>query len=216
MESQLTKKIVAHKNFNIKEGKLYLWNAPMFFFLNETLPNLQYIFEKNDKNKIDKIMYYTGKIQAKNGTKILLEKFGLKKLNLKIFLGIEAEQTTLIGVGKLDYKLIDENLPHLIYTGKQLSFCQYYKKLFGIQKEAVNHYMRGMISGANEAVFPKTLFTVETACIAKGDKECRFETKPLEEFKKDNLFKEQYFEEPVYFKDLLKIENVSYLLSGEK
>ena len=99
----------------------------MFFFLNETLPSLQNIFKTNNKNEIYKIIYYVGKIQAKNGTKILLEKFGLKKLNLKIFLGIEAEQTVLIGAGKLDYKLIDEKLPHIIYTSKQLAFCQYYR-----------------------------------------------------------------------------------------
>ena len=108
-------------------------------------------------------------------------------------------------------------MPHIVYKSKELAFCINYKKLYGTQKKAVNHYMRGMVSGANEALFAnKTLFTIETACIARGNKECVFEMKPIEEFKKTNLFKEQYFKEPPYFKELLKKENVSYLLSGEK
>ncbi len=46
------------------------------------------------------------------------------------------------------------------------------------QKKPVCCYIAGLIAGGSEAIIGKPSECIETHCIAKGDKVCRFEVGP--------------------------------------
>ena len=214
---RLVAKVMGHRNFQIANGKIYLWNAPMFFFALDTLPSLQH--NHPDKKKMAEILYYLGRLQSINGTDILIERFGLKEKDLKSFLKMFADQAIMVGQGNVpSIEIIDKDLPHIKYRSPNFHFPREYKKQYGIQKEATCHYLRGLAVGGTELLVGKgkELVAIEPKCVSKGDDECILEVKPKEAWKGDPNFKKQYVPFPPYYKKFHQIETTKSLLSRNK
>ncbi len=211
---RLIAKLMGHRGLEIKEGKLFIWNVPMFFHCLELMPTL--LHNSKDKKFITEIFYYIGKLQAFNGTNILIKRFGISASNTKTFMQLFIDQGIMLGLSKGEFAILNENKPHILFMGK-VNFASKYKKMYGKQKEAVCHYMRGLIAGGLEAIFqPKDrLFVVEVKCAAKGDKNCVFEAKPESEWNNE-LFKKQYIPEPEYYNKLKELESLNKLLTNKK
>lgn len=83
------------------------------------------------------------------------------------------EQIKISGLGKIKLFNIDKNRFIVnIYNG---SYPNQYKKLFGLQKEPIDHFMCGIIEETFESVFNKKTKVEEKLCISQGKKNCIFE-----------------------------------------
>ncbi|MFQ5474405.1 MAG: V4R domain-containing protein [Candidatus Nanoarchaeia archaeon] len=203
--ARLVAKLLGHRNFKVTPGHLNIWAVPMFFHSSETMPCMLH-----DCRQMKEAYYYLGKLQSLNGTNILIKRFGLEK-NKKSFMQLFVDQGVMLGLGKGGFRIKDDN-GHVDFYA-YLYFPKTYKKKYGMQKEAVCHYMRGLLAGGVEAIYSpeKKIYAVETECIAKGDERCFFEIKPEEECDSKE-FRQQYSQEPPYYERFKKIENMRQLL----
>jgi len=83
------------------------------------------------------------------------------------------EQIKTLGLG--DVKLLVINKHKFIINLYKGTFPNQYKKLFGIQKEGVDHFMCGIMEEIFDSVFNKKSQVIEKLCIAQGKKNCIFE-----------------------------------------
>lgn len=96
---KLLARFVGHKGLTFDGSRVYYWKVPMIVLPMETLAFLQHNLEKEFGPETRKIVYSLGKIQGKNGTNILVEKFKIipDEDDFSFFM----EQTEFVGVGKL-------------------------------------------------------------------------------------------------------------------
>ncbi len=204
----LVSKIIGHRQMYIEKGKIMLWNVPLTFMEIETMPIM--IQELKKEKKIQNILYYAGKIQAENGTNMLIQKFGLKeKSDYDTFVGMFLDQAVMIGVAKLDLEQAGDAL-EFTYTGTSNIALQY-KAKYGLQDEAIDHHLRGLLAGASEALFgkEKELVAIETECIAKGDQKCKIVVKEIDKWDlTDKRIKEQMPEKIIDFDKLKKQDSL--------
>ena len=83
------------------------------------------------------------------------------------------EQIKILGLGTT--KLLVINKHKFIVNLYKGTFPNQYKKLFGIQKECVDHFMCGIIEETFDSIFNKKSQVIEKICIAQGKKNCIFE-----------------------------------------
>ena len=174
-------------------GGITLWGIPSVLSMLYPLVYLQRLLEKQlGPKEAASILYAQASFQSQQGFRMVSERFGYAKSlpDKKKLLEFNAGQGEMIGRGKFEWKLMDFDKGMFISTGFSTTAVEY-KRFFGMQKNPVDHYMRGAINGYVETVLGKKTFTAEKRCIAKGNKFCEFVTKPVEKWKGDPLFKEQ-------------------------
>ncbi len=207
---RLVAKLMGHRNFKVGNGNLYIWTVPMIFHSATVLPKLYY--ESKNKKKIKEIFYYMGKLESFNGTIVLIKRFGMKH-NQKSFLQLFLDQGVMLGIARGKIYQKESKIPRVVIGGK-VNYGHFYKEQYGLQKEPVCYYMRGVLAGGVEAIYSrKDLFCVETECVAKGDSICKFEIKPIADWKGDPLFKKQFRQKPAYYEKFTAVENLSSLLT---
>lgn len=191
-------------------GGINLWGVPAGFFMMYAEVYLQRLMEKQiGMKKASSLLYAYGALQSGQGFKVISERFGYAKTipdKVKL-LKFNSGQSEMVGRGK--YEWIKLDFEDEVFIAKGISTtAKEYKRFFGMQKEPIDHYMRGGANAYVELVTGKKCFTAETRCIAKGDKHCEFMTKPIGKWdKKDPLFMSQAIEEMPDIKKLgAKIE----------
>jgi len=127
---RLVAKLMGHRNFKVGNGNLLIWSVPMIFTSATVFP--KFYHESKDKKKIEEIFYYMGKLQAFNGTNVLIKNFGMKN-NQKSFLQLFLDQGVMLGIaqGKIFEK--DEKIPQVVIGGK-VNYGHFYKEEYGLQK----------------------------------------------------------------------------------
>lgn len=194
-QNPLLERMVRFKSMDFdSEGRLIVVGIPMALVPNFSKVFLQKLMEKGlGKKKTMELAYNWGKIHSYYTFRIVSERFGYKKTfgdKIKL-LKFNIKQCGVAGLGKFEFIKIDKKSEIFIAKGNS-TLAEEYKKLFGQQKEAVDHFFRGGITAFVEAVTGKEMFCVENRCIAKGHSYCEMVIKPLKEWDKENKdFKEQ-------------------------
>jgi len=198
----ILQKTLATKTLEFKEGKLYLWATPCFI---DPIQLQTYYHRLNEHScgykKANRIRYYTGKLQAMTGMKIVNQRFGYAKTisDKKRLLLFNAGQTELLGLGKFQWQKID--FKNELFMCNTISpFAEEYKRFYGMQKNPVDYWIMGTWAGTIESLTGKKMLGLEGSCIAKGDRYCQFIIRPVDKWNKsDNIFKKLKFllkEEP--------------------
>ena len=185
---KLLVRIVGHRCITFDGSRVYYWKVPMIVLPMSILSKLQHDLSTKLGPDVNKYLFNLGKIQGENGTNILIKKYNFKanSEDLRFFL----EQTKFVGIGVLEDIDKDISKYYLRLRNTTSPFAIAYKEIYGLQKESVCNYMRGLIAGASQAVCAnvnneeREMTAIETKCIAKGDPYCEFEIREKNKFDK--------------------------------
>ena len=186
MKSKMLQRVLANKNqfFQHKDGTFKLLGmygriVPIF-----TLVFIEKLFEDNfDKKKVDDLLYLAGESQSYSATAWTVNKIGIpvKGNELKIFRE-NSGHGEITGAGKT--KIIKFDMKNKIIIAKidNNIFCKQYQKCFGIQKECVDHYVRGLFSGTAKFLFGEDVIVIPKECASMGKKWCIYKIVPQKEY----------------------------------
>lgn len=171
------RKLIGHKNISLEKGVYTVWGVKMFFFPYNVFVILKKKLEKEFPKKANDLIYSMGFVQAYNGTKVLIDVFGIK--NDEEMHDLMRSQGETFGFG--DFIFSQEKLgKRPISVKKTVSpIAEEYKNRYKNINKPIDYYNLGLIVGASQAWYKKNIVGVEKKCIAKGDKECEFEIKAL-------------------------------------
>jgi predicted hydrocarbon binding protein len=202
---QLLERVLRFRAIQHKEGRVTLWGIPAT--INQSYSNvyLQKLIEKKyGAKECTNIFYSLGVFQGRAAFKMISDRFGYAKTfqDKKKLLKFELGQGIVTGHGIFNWIRMDFNKN--VFISKGISpHAEEYKRFFGIQKNPVDHFLRGVGSAYIEEVIGKGTFCVESKCIARGDKYCEFMIKSLESWdRSDSKFKSQFVEKPLGMKEL--------------
>ncbi|MEM0230685.1 MAG: V4R domain-containing protein [Candidatus Woesearchaeota archaeon] len=209
---QLMSRIIGFKAISFDGHHIILLKVPMIFIPYETLVRFQEaLVQKLGFETAYAIMFGLGRIQGYNGTSIYIKNYNIQPdaSDLNFFL----EQAHLVGLGKITIEKVDMESRHGILIYHNSPEAVKYKDLYGLQKNPVDLYQLGMISGAAQAVLRgKDIIGIEKQCLAKGDPNCFIELKERDVWLSEGEYSKQL---PAQLKDveqLSKIETLSSLL----
>ena len=201
-------RVVAFKSMKYINDGLYLWDIPIVIHSLATEAVAQKLMvDRCGSQNCSEVFYNSGELQAYNAVKGLTEKYGFDKLlkSRKKLLEFNSSQQETIGRGPLTCLKFDTKEDIYIFSSPS-TFAAQYKRVFGLQKEPVDFFVRGQLCGFIEYLVGKKLFCVETKCIAVGDDKCEFIIKPLEKWdKKDKYYQKQKLDNLHLFEKIKKI-----------
>jgi len=202
---KILQKILRFNAIKFKEGKLLVVNVPGLLSPLYVNIYLQRLLENDiGEKKAMNLLYNIGKFQGIQGLKITNNYFGYAKTikNKRELLIFSGDQSEVTGLGKFKWVLTDFNKNIFIVRGK-CSIGEEYKRFFGIQKNAVDHFTRGQAAAMVEGTINQQVLAVETKCIATGNPYCEFVVKPIKIWdKKDVMACKQLVGELSSFKKL--------------
>jgi predicted hydrocarbon binding protein len=201
---KLIARFVGHKGITFDGSRVYYWKVPMIVLPMEVLAYMQKNFESAFGIETRKIMYSLGKLQGRNGTNILIEKFNIvpDDTDLSFFM----EQTEFVGIGKIRLEKSDIKNGYILVHNEGSPNAIAYMKLFGNRESPICDYVRGLLAGAGQAIFYATtkqkdlLEGIEIDCISQGKPACKIEIRKAVEFDKNDAFIKN--ELPVSFAEL--------------
>lgn len=216
MASKILERIMRFKALKWKDGKVLLWGMPSLLIAVYINTYIQKSLERNyGKKEMMSFLYDLGRFQSGWAFKLMSKRFGYAKtLADKIkLIKLHLDWGPFVGLGIYKWVKIDFKNKIFIVHGKS-TMAEGYKKFFGIQKEPIDHYMRGQMNVFMEEVLKEKMFTVETKCIATRDSFCEFVIKPVDSWdKKDRLVKSQMVKD---FKPVTEMETKTYLYFASK
>jgi len=191
---KLLARFFGHKGYQFDGSRAYYWKVPMIVLPMQTLGQLQHDLQQKFGNDINKMIYKLGKLQGRNGSNILIEKFKVTPdaSDLSFFL----EQSEFVGVGKTIMVESDIDKGYFLLKNTNSPMAKGYEAVYGKTTKPVCNYWRGLATGAFEAIFttikgePQELESYETHCICKGDPECRVEIRKKSDMN-NKLYNEQ-------------------------
>ncbi|MBD3310645.1 hypothetical protein GF351_05490 [Candidatus Woesearchaeota archaeon] len=191
--STVLQKVMRHKALKFEEnGKLTIWGNPCSMIPLYVQVYMHKLTEDaTDTDTLKKILYHTAKLQTSIGFRIINERFGYAKTQTekKKLLEFNTGQTEILGIGAWQFIRMDFKKNMFIVEGSS-PYALEYKRFFGIQKDSIDYFFSGSCAAAVEETVGKTMLSLESECIAKGDKVCQFIIKPPEDWdKKDPLMK---------------------------
>ena len=212
---KLIARFIGHKCITFDGSRIYYWKVPMMIIPMEILVNLQHNLEKEFGSDTRKLFYYLGKIQGRNGSNILIERFRIipDESDLSFFM----EQSEFVGIGKINLEKNEVSKGYMLLDNINSTNAKAYLDAYGKRNKPICDYVRGLISGAVEAIFQaasktdETLDGVEINCHAKGDLSCRIEVK------RTNLWMDTEFKDELSFnfselEEVKKKQTLSMLL----
>jgi len=176
---KLLARFIGHKGIKFDGSRVYYWNVPMIVIPMSVLSYLQHELEQNFGSDSRKIVYSLGKLQGRNGTNILIEKFKIipDESDLSFFM----EQTEFVGVGKIKLMRADIKKGYMLINSISSPNAKAYVTLYGHIDWPVCDYVRGLFTGAVEAIYKATtgkndtLNGIETECMGQGKSSCLIE-----------------------------------------
>ncbi|MFW6233362.1 MAG: hypothetical protein ACOC3Z_01730 [Nanoarchaeota archaeon] len=194
---KLITRFIGNKCVTFDGSRVYYWKVPMIILPFKSLSSLQKDLYDNFGEDSKKVLYALGKIQGKNGCNILIKKYSVRPSisDLSFFM----EQTEFVGIGRMKFLKKDFNKNNFKIRMEPSINANVYLKEFGKVKYPICDYVRGLVTGALQAVSRSienneeiSLEGIEMKCIAKGENECVFEIKDIKSLdKKDNNFTNQ-------------------------
>jgi predicted hydrocarbon binding protein len=191
---KILQKVLGFRAIKYEDGGLSIWGIPMTFNILSIEVLMQKLMSDGcNPSKIMEILYNLGRAQAYHATKTLCERYGYSKTisDMKKLLEFDTGQMDLIGRGRFEWTRMDFENCTFHVRGK-VPFAVQYRKIYGMQKKPVDHFMRGIGAGAVEYLTKRKVLCIEMQCLACGKEECLFVIKPVEAWdKKDPLVKSQ-------------------------
>ncbi len=187
----ILQRVIGFKALKYKDGGLSIWGVPMFFNISYVEIIMQkYCLDKYGK-EFENIIYSLAFFQGYNAIKSLTEKYGIANSlqDKKRLLEYNTGQMDLIGRGHFEWTRIDFN--NGLFEARGTSpFAIEYRKMFGIQKDPIDLFLRGIAAGAISYLMKKPVLCIEDHCMACGKPSCHFIIKTLNKWdKKDPLYK---------------------------
>ncbi len=191
--SEFFNHMLAYGGFSVNDGVISVWGDPSVF---TPLRAMVHIYDtlKQTTDQADSIMYWLGRLYGKNSTLILMKKFGFDKKKLPDFVN----GATQDGFGYMEIASMKYNNKHLDLqmTGERSHLAINYAKLRGKQKNPVDHYLCGILSGGAEPLFDDfPIECHETKCMAQGAKRCEYQMNTMAAPPKFAFFKKLPFKE---------------------
>ena len=123
--------------------------------------------------QIKKHVFETGRLQGKQ---IISEMLGSDVLPFSAAnLALILKQIQISGLGDVEVMKFNHHNPQGLIRVNNSSFATQYKKLFSVQKEPVDFFLAGVISGTMESFYGEEFKVVETSCVVQGKSSCVFE-----------------------------------------
>lgn len=114
---KLIARFVGNRCVTFDGSRVYYWKVPMIVLPMDALAHLQHGLEEAFGQETRKIIYQLGKIQGRNGSNILIQKYNVKPdaNDLSFFM----EQTEFVGIGKMFFQLKEIEKCHFIVEIKE-------------------------------------------------------------------------------------------------
>jgi predicted hydrocarbon binding protein len=186
--SQFFNRLVAYGGFNINEGVMYVWGDPSIFVpMPAFVEMFRYLEKKIGEGDTHEIFYWLGRVYGKNSTLMLANRFGIDKKDIPEFIN----GATQDGMGLLYLKQenhFKNGITQGIIEGTNSVFAEEYYKRYGKQKNPIDFYLLGILSGGGEPLYNTPIIGKEIECVARGDKCCIYDLKSIESLPKTNFF----------------------------
>jgi len=191
IRSAIVKEMFESGVFDIHNGEFLIWDMPTILYPLNSILLINLMKEKHPEITMGELNYQIGKMQSHRGNKVLTQRYGFK-VDEK-FMKDTFGKSELLGMGIFEFLDFDIDTKTFTVINPYNPYAHQYLKVFGIQKESVCHYLRGLCAGSFQAFFEdEEMLCVELSCIAKGDKTCVFRIKPVSKWDKENpVVKEQ-------------------------
>lgn len=174
-QTDLMKKILAHRMMEWKNGVVSIWNASGYIIPVASFVFLQKALQEKYGSDVNSVIYHHTRAQAKNAVYLQEKTFGFKKDKKQMLSILDHTELTGFGIGKAEK--MDFKNHELIIKGLDNPYPLYHKKIFGKSHLSVDHYFAGLMAGMGEGFFDMPMETTETMCVAKGDPYCLYEVK---------------------------------------
>ncbi|MFQ5474404.1 MAG: V4R domain-containing protein [Candidatus Nanoarchaeia archaeon] len=157
-------------NLAYTDSELTLKGVPGGTMPMDTFILLSKVLKKKDH------MYVCGQGQSREMLEKLVgdELFPFSMTNLRLML----TPIELSGMGEIEIVRYDHAKHSGMFRVRSV-YAKQYEKLFSIQKDGVDLFLAGMISGCIEYFIKKKIKVKETACVAQGKTSCVFESRLL-------------------------------------
>ena len=162
----------------ITDGHIKLFNVDMSMMPASTYANLhKKVCDLGEKGR--NTFYEVGKDQIKSVFSAFDQGYNVKIMDVETFMKLFAPSLNVAGWRKISFKNFDyDGKGETTITIKNNPYAKIYKEKFGLQKQGVDDYSRGLFAAGMVAVTGKKLsLCSETKCIAKGDDCCEFKIK---------------------------------------
>lgn len=151
-----------------------------------------------------------GKFNGDRAFDLFAKKYGMEKRfnNARELLENISAQSQIVGMGNWEWVMVNTK-KELFILNADFIYPKIFKERIGIQKRAVDHHMRGVLSTFISKILNKQCLAVETKCISKGQRRCEIIIKPLEKWKKDKKNMKLFLEQkPSRIKDDIPFKKV--------
>ncbi|MFH0922697.1 MAG: 4-vinyl reductase [Candidatus Micrarchaeota archaeon] len=166
MLSTLTK-LLMHRQMQFGDGKIEIFGQPVV--LNALHTELG-ILRELEKQKMEHVIYYSAKNAGYLWFEGMTSKYGLK---IGEIMNWGPELINLAGWGVVKPVKADVKGSEFSFLLLQSTMAKYYGKT----NHPVDHYFRGLVTGAWEYACKQKLEGIEVECMATGANACRFELK---------------------------------------
>lgn len=155
--------VISYGAFNYDKGVIRLWNDPFVFIPIDCFAYLQQFAVEHFFEDGERLFYWLGKVNGRNGTELLVRKFGIDPKQFAKFV----EGATFDGFGKLTLKKFDvKNKVDAIIRADNSSLAKEYIKQYPELKGSVDFFMAGELSGGAEPLFTHfSIQGVESKCM---------------------------------------------------
>lgn len=171
----ILKKTLGHNQIVFNNGILSVWNMPCILDPISSVVVNDYMNITSFGKKVSDLQFYLIKARAKVGMEFLHKQWGYK--NIRQVLDFQIETTSLMGRGITKLIRFDEKNKTAIVKIEVNPYAEFYKKLFGFQKNPVDNFIRAGMSGLFSYAFNTDMLAIETECIAMGKPYCVIEIK---------------------------------------
>jgi predicted hydrocarbon binding protein len=208
----ILKKLIGFNALNWSDGKFTINKMSGIIHLLYVNVYQQRLLEQQfGKKGAMEHLYSLGIFQGRQGFKIISERFGYKKkLDKKKLLEFNSKQSEFVGLGKCKWIKIDF-VNNIFILRMQSAMAKEYRRLFGLQKEPIDHLIRGITAAFIEELTGNKVLSIETRCIAKGDKLCEFVVKPIHNWNKNYVLSTEQNVDEINLKEELKLDHSLFL-----
>ena len=156
--------LLLHKQMVFGDGKIEILGQPVV--LNALLTEVG-IMRELETRKLEHIIYYSAKAAGHEWFKGMSEKYGLKPQDIMKW---GPELINLAGWGIVKPVKADLSAGELEFFLVESTFAKHYGKA----DHPVDHYFRGLVTGAWENACAQSLDGIELECASMGVKTCKF------------------------------------------
>jgi predicted hydrocarbon binding protein len=166
--------MISYGGFSFEDGVMRVWGDPSLFTPAKSFV-LYYRFLRDEIGKdADDLFYWIGRLYGRNSSVMLMKKFGFNPKKLPDFIN----GATQDGFGYIEVSprfLISDKVVDGDITGVNSTFALRYKDMFGPQKDPVDFYMLGLLTGGSEPLFNRPFDGVERRCMVQDGPDCLYQ-----------------------------------------